>query len=438
MRAALPFCLLLAPLVAAANEAADNQKKATAVSVLPDGSELHGVLIPRYNDRRQLVGVLKADSMQLVTRERVSATTVAIEYYDDNQQPQARIDLTKAIYDQTAGMIRADEAVKLRSNRLNADGMGLHYDIHGGDGFLIGPARTWIPAPQETAMTSPIKPLRTAALVGASVLTIATANADPTDTKPTAPETASTESRATREELARALADSNAANAAATGFLQKAEGVDPSKVDANPPAAQPLDIEPGPNDTVISCDGGMYFDPEEGVFVYLKNVKVKDPRFSLTGANELKIFLEEKPAKEGAKKDDRKMNFGEVSRITASGALVFEQKPDDGGDPIKASGAFFSYEVKSEQVILSGGYPWVVQGGLALRAPQSGPSGRPWTNCFTSGISLARASSRVPSKISLPPCSMPTRSAIVRSPLTSLEITTLVVPCVCCSSRMRS
>jgi hypothetical protein len=56
----------------AANEAAGTQK-ISAVSVLPDGSELHGVLIPRYNERRQLVGVLKADSMTLVNRERVSA-----------------------------------------------------------------------------------------------------------------------------------------------------------------------------------------------------------------------------------------------------------------------------------------------------------------------------------------------------------------------------
>lgn len=369
MRTFLPICLLLAPLAVVASEGADTRKKATAVSVLPDGSELHGVLIPRYNERRELIGSLKADSMQLVNRERVSAKTVAIEYYDDRQQPQGRIDLTEALYDQTAGMIRADETVKLRSTRLNADGLGLHYDVHGGDGFLVGPARTWIPASQETAMTVPNKTLRNAALLGASVVTIATTAAAET-TKPMTAETAATESRATREELAQALADSNAANAAATEFLKKAEGVDIAAVDATPPAAKPLDVVPGPADTVISCDGGMYFDPQEGVFVYLKNVQVKDPRFSLTGANELKIFLEEKPAKDGAKKDTKKMNFGEVTRITASGALVFEQKPDGGGDPIRASGAFFSYEVKAEQVVLSGGYPWVVQGGLALRARQ--------------------------------------------------------------------
>ena len=368
MRAALPCLLMFSPFTVVAGETAKVRDNASAVSVLPDGSELHVVLIPRYNERRELVGSLTAASMQLVNRERVSARTVAIEHYGENQRLLGRIDLIEVLYDQSAGMIRADETVKIRSERLHADGMGLHYDIHNGDGFLLGPARTWIPTPQQTAMITPKQPLRGGVLLGAAALTIATAGAGPVEAP--ALDTAAAESRATREELGKALAESKAAHDAAAAFLKKAEGVDPANANAQAPQAKPLDIEPGPNDAVISCDGGMYFDPGEGVFVYLKNVTVKDPRFTLAGANELKIFLEEKPAKEGEKKDDGKMNFGEVSRITASGTLVFEQKPEGGGEPIRASGAFFSYQLKEDQVVLSGGYPWVVQGGVALRARQ--------------------------------------------------------------------
>ena len=43
----------------------------------------------------------------------------------------------------------------------------------------------------------------------------------------------------------------------------------------------------------------MYFDSDEGVFVYLKNVRVTDPRFTMSGANELKVFLGKKPEKPG-------------------------------------------------------------------------------------------------------------------------------------------
>ena len=62
-----------------------------------------------------------------------------------------------------------------------------------------------------------------------------------------------------------------------------------------PPAAKPLEVKTGPNDTVINCTGGAYFDADAGVLVYLKNVTVKDPRYDMTGANELKIFFEKKP-----------------------------------------------------------------------------------------------------------------------------------------------
>jgi lipopolysaccharide export system protein LptA len=349
------------PLAAAS--AATDARNDSAVSMLPDGSELQGVIIPRYNEKRKLTGMMKAKTLRLVDREQASATDVAIEFHDDTERPRGRIDLHHILYRQATGMIRADEAVKLRSARLQADGSGLHYDVHGGEGFLIGPSRTWMTASPETAMKPTTRPLRTAALLGASAITLVAG-----ETKPAAA-TAAEASRATREELAQALADSQAAHDAAAGFLKKAEAVDPTQAEAAAPEAKPLDLQPGPKDLVIQCDGGMYFNPEEGVFVYLKNVTVKDPRFSLHGANELKIFLGKKPGAASDAKDA--MDFGEIDRVTASGTLVFEQQPEAGGEPIRASGSFFSYHVPSDQVVLSGGFPWVVQGGIALRAREA-------------------------------------------------------------------
>jgi lipopolysaccharide export system protein LptA len=152
-------------------------------------------------------------------------------------------------------------------------------------------------------------------------------------------------------------------------------------------------VKPEPTDTVIHCEGGMYFDPDEGVLVYLKNVTVKDPRFNLSGANELKVFFGKKPPKEEsknaattdgtgekpAKEDPAKSvfgggvgaNFGDVERIVATGAVLLDQKPaKEGDEPIQASGAIFSYNIKADQVIISGGYPWVVKGKQRLRAKE--------------------------------------------------------------------
>lgn len=180
------------------------------------------------------------------------------------------------------------------------------------------------------------------------------------------------------------LADAEAASKAAAAFLAQADQA-PVAADAEPAAAQPLDVKPGPGDTVINCEGGMYFDPDEGVLVYLKNVTVKDPRFDLSGANELKIFFGKKPAKgenakpENVKPDKAKegfgakmgANFGDVERIVANGAIVLDQKPKDNNkEPIRASGAIFSYNLKADQIIISGGFPWVLQGKTFMRAKE--------------------------------------------------------------------
>ena len=189
-------------------------------------------------------------------------------------------------------------------------------------------------------------------------------------------------SAAARASLEADLTDAATASKAVAAFLVQAD-LPPISPDAAAAVAKPLDIKPGPADTVINFDGGMYFDPDEGVLVYLKNVTVKDPRFDLSGANELKIFFGKKPAKETkdesepSKSDKPKSgfggdiggNFGDVERIVATGTIVLNQKSTDASkEPIKASGATFSYNLKADQILISGGFPWVLQGNRFLRA----------------------------------------------------------------------
>ncbi len=392
MRPALPVLLLLLPALHAAEDDLPllRKKKLPAVSMLPEGSELHEVMFPRYDENHRLVGALKAKAMKLVDAEKFAGSHIAIEFFNDDQTPRGRVDLTSATLDQARSMIVAREPVTLRSDRLNALGAGLHYDFESGEGFLVGPATTWIQNPIETTMHPKPSLLRSAGLVGMSLISQAPAAAPPpvsdaekaalhADAAPAAADLTEA-NRQTRADLSSALSASEAANASAKAFLQKAELADASAKPAESPAAKPLDLQPGPGDTVVHCDGGMYFDPDEGVFVYLKNVRVSDPRFNMSGANELKIFLGKKEPKpgdpSGSNKKDKKEKsgpagkFGEVERIVATGAIVIDQKGVDGKDPIKASGAIFSYNVKQDQVILSGGFPWVVQGGIALRATQ--------------------------------------------------------------------
>ena len=365
-----------------------------AISLLPDGSELKDVMLPRYDENHILVGVLKSKTMTLVNSGQVAGTTVSVEFFNPDQSPRGRIDLKKATFYQDKGLLAANEPVTIKSDQVNAHGSGLYYSFVEGKGFLLGPATTTIKAPPKTTMNSPHAPLRATAMLGMTMLAtpiIAAAPPRALTAEETAAIQADAESKApaaaaaaatTRTTLDSDLADSTAASKAVSTFLVQAE-LPPVPQDTPPSPAKPLDITPGPEDTVINSTGGIYFDPDEGVLVYLKNVTVKDPRFNLSGADELKVFFAKKPAKE--KKDAPKLpekskdplgggigaNFGDVEKIVATGAVLLDQKPTEAGkEPIKASGAIFTYNIKADQVILKGGYPWVMQGKTFMRAKE--------------------------------------------------------------------
>jgi lipopolysaccharide export system protein LptA len=237
-------------------------------------------------------------------------------------------------------------------------------------------------------MKSRLLSLSTLAFVGISAITqtliaapptpmteaeVSALQADAASRASTAHEMAATAEAALQTDLAA----SASASESATTFLAKAD-LPPIKTNGPPVTeAKPLDIPDDPNNTLISCDGGIYFDPDEGVLVYLKNVKVSDPRFDMTGANELKVFFEKKapaPKKDKPTADGKKnqsddglggdigASIGDVERIIATGVIKIDQKPTDGKEPIQASGAIFTYNVKSGVATLSGGFPWVKQG----------------------------------------------------------------------------
>ncbi len=378
------FVLLTATAVA--GDTAPPAKKIPAIALLPDGSELKGVMVPRYDENKKLIGVLKSGAMTLLNAQELAGKLISIEFFNPDQTPRGRIDLKSAIFYQEKGLLAAKEPVEIVTPRLTARGSGLHYSFTQGEGFLSGPATTTLQAPTETTMHTPSSSLRAAALLGLALLPLTAAPPPEISAAEKAALQADTVSRApqaaagiaaAKAALATDLADATAASQAATTFLVQA-GIPAAAASVAAPV-QPLDVKPGVGDTVIHCEGGMYFDADEGVLVYLKNVTVKDPRFDLSGADELKIFLGKKPAdpaKKEAPEPDKTdkpgigANFGDVERIVANGVIKLDQKAVGGKDPIQASAAVFSYNVKEDLILLSGGYPWVVQGKQAFRATQ--------------------------------------------------------------------
>lgn len=110
--------------------------------MLPDGSELKGVMLPRYDENHKLVGVLKSHTMRLVHAGRIDGKTVSIELYNPDQSPKGRIDLVSATIYQERGLVTATEPVRILSDQMTATGSGLHYSFKEGRGFLLGPVTT--------------------------------------------------------------------------------------------------------------------------------------------------------------------------------------------------------------------------------------------------------------------------------------------------------
>lgn len=391
LRPLLPVLLFLAPTLLAAEEVIiAPKKKVSAVSLLPDGSKLHGVIFPRYDPQHHLLNVLKARDMTLVNADAFSGEAVTIAFFGEDGRPSGRIDLVRALCNQAKGTLVSTDPVSLHSDRLCAQGAGLNYAFNQGEGFLRGPATIWIKPQPETTMNSSHSPIRAAATIGVSLLTLplaatpppsvtpqelATLHAEATSTAPVANQAATT----IRTDLVQDRGDAAQAATAARTFVTQA-GIPLANDEPAAAEAKPLDLPPGPTDTVITCEGGMYFDADEGIFVYFKNVHVTDPQFSLSGANELKIFLSPKAAAatnrpKPDKKDPSSLGlgakFGEVDRIVANGAVrILQKQPEAGKEPIEASGAFFTYHAKTGQIILSGGFPWVKQGTTFMRAKE--------------------------------------------------------------------
>ena len=129
----------------------------------------------------------------------------------------------------------------------------------------------------------------------------------------------------------------------------------------------------------IECDGGIYFDNEEGILAYLKNIRLDESNsdFKLRCSDELKILFDNSPKEEKKnntpkgsepqktepipeQKDSSFSELGDLQEIIATGSVKILGKNSD-GQPFLASGNIASYHAKTGEMILKGGRPTLQQ-----------------------------------------------------------------------------
>lgn len=410
-------------------------QRLAAVTLLPEGSTLNGVMLPRYNAERQLISVLRSDEMRITDSTTIEADAVSVDVYRPDGGRRGRVELGQAIYRQGRETITASKSVRVTSDDLAATGTGAVFYIPTSQGFLLGPVDCRIYAPPEaTTMHRPptVRPHATlaAALLGALQLPVtaaAPAPLSPADLaaidQAAAPAGGDLAARqADSERLAAAsTAAANQADQLLTSFVQSvgltgvlaepapaptpAPAPEPPPAPApEPPAAEPPKVEAGPDDTVVLCDGGLFFDGDAGVLVYLDNIRLTNPEFNLNCRDQLKVFLEvkeEKPAAKDAKEAAGNKaaapatehppatkppkpakepgadqlfgggRFGNLRQIIASGDVRVTRK-DAQGRQATATADSAVYDAINGDIILRGGFPTLRQGRDSLVAQQPG------------------------------------------------------------------
>lgn len=405
-------------------------------SLMPDGGILKNVLIPQYSRGLLLSATLRAEELQIVTQKIIDARRVRIEFYNPDRSSRGRINMETARYNAIEQLLTSDQPVSLVSGDLTADGSSLVYDLKNTRGFLRGPVTATTSADPSTSMN--IKPARQA--IAAGTLMMAAATPLPAQEAPATGTVAEriAEARLSPDELARVTQDSEtgqdlvkAAADQATGAIEESnrrseeatttmadflsaatlttlltEPLAPSPAAAND-VPRP-NIPPDPTKTRITSDDGAFFDSKNGLLIFLKNVVVRDPRFSLTGADEVKVFFDSKeeteaarakvmaemkaradakaraegkepeaPAPDAAADPDKKekagladAKFGEPNRIIATGTVVVEYQSGKKDDPpVKASARTVIYDLKNNEFILRGGSPWILREGQLSSVP---------------------------------------------------------------------
>lgn len=387
-----------------------------SLDILPEGSILRRVRLPRYNKDFIPTSLLTADTMTVLDKQRIEGVGITINLYAEDRSLNARTKMRHAIYNQKNSTLHANEAIFIEGKGYRASGIGMIFDWKNNRGLLLGPVNTEFKRtlpPKTTSMKLQPSPAPRHAIAGS--LMILTSLSTSTMAEPPAKLTPAqleefdrlaqpvSESIALEQEETRATLKADEqrnqkAIASMAPFLKSVDqgGLLISTTDTKPAAEAP---KPEPKKTTtpkkkepvvqtlkVTCDGGLYFDTDTGILAYLKNINLTEARFNLTCTDELKIFLEKKPEpkKEPKKKDDQKTDktaeaptqkeavkkdtskkekkkddlakFGDLERIIATGKVKLTRKDEEGRTFI-ATAESASYNAKTGEMILKGGKP---------------------------------------------------------------------------------
>ncbi len=116
------------------------QKEFPGLQLLPEGSVVKGIVLPRYEGHR-VSALMMADELRIETRSLVSLTNLRAELYSPSGGITSIVcGVTQ--YDFAKSRITTDKTAAIKDPRFSAKGEGISFSIRTQLGILRGPVRT--------------------------------------------------------------------------------------------------------------------------------------------------------------------------------------------------------------------------------------------------------------------------------------------------------
>ena len=357
-------------LAAAGIQADDSTRESSSnmpsLDMLPAGSILTQVEIPRYDKHLRPKSLLEAKTLTVMSEDLIQGDHVTISLLGADGSLAMGVDFLKADYQYKAGLVSSQQETTIRGNRFQTVGQGLVTDWQTQQGFLQGPVLSQfqksseelntekttqhLSTPSPTLNSAPHPPFEASSaprladmfhptLLSSLTRTLLTTQLtyDPNQlseeqtqtfrqlTASSQPQFESLHTETSQLLKQQDLRDQKIQNdisaflsrVGATSFLAQistdtsgsTNPSDKAKSLADKDAPKPTaKSKTKPHLSEVQCEGGMYFDVETGILCYLVDVRAtgltKD-NYTLTCSKELKIYLDPQKLEEAKKKKNQ-------------------------------------------------------------------------------------------------------------------------------------
>ncbi len=345
------------------------KQRMPALELLPAGSILKKISIPRYNKDYTPSSLLTADQLEVISKEEIQGTHVGISLYDAKGNIKTCSVLNSVNYNQATGLLTSKENLTFSGGTFTASSQGLTLDWENQRGFLLGKNQTLIYIKQSILMkNSNPQPLKASSKAKSLATTAAVAVIASSPSFLSAQDLAqideiskpSTELLIQQLDQTKASLDATVAAEAKIATIRKELteklGAVPS-IDITQPV--PLELLPAKGKQFIRITSDqLLFDAKKGIFVYYGNVRITHPKYTFSCDGELKIILSEAATSKKLKPEERaklKPNdlFDDVSQVIATKNVIVQGK-DNKGRPVNAVTQNLTFTKTTGDIILKG------------------------------------------------------------------------------------